>query len=324
MLMNALPATKFEIIRDTVSQDNNLLNLSELCKLAGVSRSGYYYWIKAQKIRLSKELQDKADFDLILSAFQFRGYDKGVRGINMRLLHQNPPVVMNLKKIRRLMQKFNLRCPIRKANPYRRIIKAMRTNRVAPNLLNREFKTYGPRRVLLTDITYMPRYSHQKDGVLKHSYVSVIMDAFTKQVLACVCSYSLEVDFVLETVEQLMAKHGNELHTKTLVHSDQGSHYTSTKFINILSDYKLRQSMSRRGNCWDNAPQESLFGHMKDELRLLPSDSHSTIAKKVYQWVEYYNSERYQWSLAKLSPDEYYKYVITGIYPLASSIKDAK
>lgn len=317
MYMNAAPSVKYEIIRATISRDNNLLNISELCKLAGVSRSGYYNWVASEKKRKELEEQDRADFELILLAFQYRGYDKGVRGIHMRLLHQKPPVVMNPKKIRRLMAKYNLRCPIRKPNPYRRISKAMQTNNVAPNVLNRQFKAFGPRTVLLTDITYIPRYSHHAGGSLKYTYVSVMMDAFTKQVLACVCSTSLEMDFVLDTVKQLINNYGGELRTDTLIHSDQGCHYTSTKFVEILGNYELRRSMSRRGNCWDNAPQESLFGHMKDEIRLLNSDAHQQIQRKVLDWIDYYNNERYQWSLAKLSPNEYYEYIKTGVYPLS-------
>ena len=182
-----------------------------------------------------------------MQAYQFRGYAKGIRGIHMRLLHLPEPVVMNVKKIQRLMRKYGLYCPIRQANPYRRLAKAIRTNTVADNLLNREFEQHGPRRVLLTDITYIPYR-----GVF--CYLSTILDAFTKQVLAYVLSPSLELDFVLETVHILIQKHGVSLDAQTLVHSDQGCHYTSLRFIQILKDSSLRQSMSHRGNCWDNAP----------------------------------------------------------------------
>lgn len=204
MIMKANPSVKYEIIREMSSRDNNLLNVKWLCDIAGVSRSGYYYWLSTEKDRINRELQDEADFKLILEAYKYRGYNKGVRGIHMRLLHQDPPVVMNPKKIRRLMRKFNLQCPIRKPNPYRRIAKAMQTSRVAPNLLNREFRASGARSVLLTDITYIPRRNFGTSGNQLYSYVSVIMDAYTKQVLACVVSSSITVDFVLETVKQLM------------------------------------------------------------------------------------------------------------------------
>ncbi len=75
-------------------------------------------------------------------------------------------------------------------------------------------------------------------------------------------SESLEVQFVLDTVDELLLRHGATLDDETIVHSDQGCHYTSKAFIGKLKDAELVQSMSRKGNCWDNAPQESFFGHM--------------------------------------------------------------
>lgn len=307
--MNDDTGYKFKIIYEIVQKENNLLTVSMLCEIAQVSRSGYYNWINSENIRAGKEEKDRKDFETILQAYQYRGYDKGARGIYMRLIHMNPPVIMNVKKIRRLMKKYNLFCPIRQANPYRRMAKALKTNNVADNILNREFKKHGPRMVLLTDITYIP-YSNTR------CYLSVILDAFTKEVLSYVLSISLEVDFVLETVNQLIERHGLSLTTETLVHSDQGCHYTSYSFIQILKDKQLRQSMSRKGNCWDNAPQESFFGHMKDEIDLSKCKIFDDVKAIIDDWIDYYNNERYQWNLAKLSPVEYYKYVITGEYPL--------
>ena len=324
MFFKGSPQKRYEIIAETISRSDNVLNISYLCKIAGVSRSGFYNWQKRKETRLTAEERDRKDFDLIPAAFQHRGYAKGARGIHMRLLRQNPPVRMNLKKIRRLMKKFNLVCPLRKVNPYRQQAKRLQENRIAPNILNRQFKAGGPRTVLLTDITYIPRYSHHNgtsgSSVLKYTYVSVIMDAFTKEILSCICSTSYKVDFVLETVRQMTEKHGSELKTDTLIHSDQGCQYTSTKFTDILNDAGLRQSMSRRGNCWDNAPQESFFGHMKDEIHVSVCDSHQKIQKAVLDWVEYYNNERYQWSLAKLAPSEYYRFVMTGEYPIPEEV----
>jgi len=74
--------------------------------------------------------------------------------------------------------------------------------------------------------------------------------------------------------------------------------------------------MSRRANCWDNAPQESFFGHMKDEIHIEEYNTYEKILLAITDWTEYYNHERYQWDLAKLSPAEYYKYLTTGEYPL--------
>ena len=131
---------KFEIIHDVVSKENNLLNVSMLCEIAGVSRSGYYRWVGAENHRKEQEEKDKADFEIILKAFNHRGYSKGARSIYMTLLHQEKPIRMNIKKIRRLMKKYNLICPIRKANPYRRMAKALKTSNVANSLVNREFQ----------------------------------------------------------------------------------------------------------------------------------------------------------------------------------------
>lgn len=308
--MSISPSARFEIISEMMNKPGNRLKAKALCDIAGVSRSGYYEWVKAEPLRQIREARDRSDFDQILEAYKFRGYAKGGRGIQMRLMRHTPPLLMNLKKVRRLMNKYGLKCPIRQANPYRRMMAAMKENNYAKNLLNREFKEHGARAVLLTDITYLKR----QDG--RFSYLSAIMDAGSKEILAHVVSSSLEVDFVLETVETLIANHGPELKTDALMHSDQGSHYTSHKFVGLLENSELRRSMSRRANCWDNAPQESFFGHMKEEIDISQCMTHEEIAAVIDDWVDYYNNDRYQWDLAKLAPKEYYRYVATGIYPL--------
>lgn len=305
-------SSKFEIIYEVLQSENNVLSVTMLCDVAGVSRSGYYNWVNAANKRAERERQDRADFELILMAYGHRGYSKGARGIYMNLAHQKPGITMNLKKIRRLMKKYNLVCPIRKANPYRRMAKALKTNNVAENIVNREFREHGPRKILLTDITYIPY-----EGMF--CYLSTILDAYTKQILAYVLSESLEVDFVLETVTNLIDHHGISLQSETLIHSDQGFHYTSYSFIQLVKDKKLRQSMSRRGNCWDNAPQESFFGHMKDEIDISQCTNYEDVKVIIDDWIDYYNTERYQWNLARLSPNEYYQYITTGVYPLVGT-----
>ena len=262
---------KYEVIHDTLRDSPGVFSITILCELAGVSRSGYYAWIKAAPTREKREARDKADFELILAVYKKRGYAKGARSIYMGLLHRKPPVIMNIKKIRRLMKKFNLFCPIRKANPYRRMAKAIKTNNYADNLLHREFECYGPRYVLLTDITYIPY-----NGTF--AYLSTILDAYTKQILS----------------------------------------YVFTTFISIIEDADLRRSMSRRGNCWDNAPQESFFGHMKDHIsgRVSACNEFREVKSIIDDFMDYYNNEDYVWELCMLSPNEYYEFITTGIYPL--------
>ena len=301
---------KYEIIHTAVNRENNVLSISRMCEIAGVSRSGYYAWEAAAPVREKREEADRKDFDSSLEAYKFRGYAKGARGIHMRLLHVG--IVMNIKKIRRLMKKFCLKCPFRGPNPSRQMAKAIKTNAVFPNVVNREFVKGGVRRVLLTDITYV----FYDGGVC---YLSTILDAFTREILAYELSTNLMVVFVLNTVQALVDKHGSTLDDTTIIHSDQGCHYTSKAFIQKLRDNDFVQSMSRKGNCWDNAPQESFFGHMKDEIKyeIALMKTFDEVKAKIDDWIDYYNNDRYQWELSKLSPKEFYRYSTTGVYPLS-------
>ena len=313
MQTEAKPQEKYRIIQEMTQRDNNELNISWLCEMAGVSKSGYYNWMRTSEQRNIREACDRKDFDLVLEAYLFRGFDKGRRGIHMRLLHMG--IVMNPKKISRLMKKYNLYCPIRKANPFRRMAKALKTDAVADNIVNREFREHGARKILLTDITYILYHG-------RRAYLSTVKDAYTKEILAYVISGSLEIDFVLETIEQLLRKHGGGLRTDAIMHSDQGCHYTSIPFRQLLADKELRQSMSRRGNCWDNAPKESFYGHMKDEIDLSPCKTFEDVCAVIHDYMDYYNKDRYQWDLAKLSPNQYYEYIMTGAYPLRGLVSE--
>jgi transposase InsO family protein len=180
----------------------------------------------------------------------------------------------------------------------------------APDRVNREFETHGARKILLTDITYLKR----ADGLF--SYLCTFIDACTKEILGYALQASLEVDFVLEAINQMLANHQVEFTAETITHSDQGAHYKSKKLKEILENAEFRQSMSRRGNCWDNAPQESFFGHMKDEINLKNCQTHEEVCSVIDDWIDYYNNERYQWDLCKLAPREYYEFIMSGKYPL--------
>ncbi len=228
--------------------------------LAGVSRSGYYAWKKNKIKRELKNAEDKKDFEKILQAYSFKNRYKGARGIKMVLFRQFG-IVMNLKKIRRLMKKYHLTCPIRKKNPYRQVGKAIKSHTVK-NLLDRNFNQRKPGKVLLTDITYI-FYSSGKCA-----YLSTIKDGCTRQITAYHLSESMTTDLVTDTIHILMRNELYQIERDALFHSDQGVQYTSESVRKLLQEINLGQSMSRRGNCWDNAPQESFFGHMKDELHL--------------------------------------------------------
>ena len=290
-----------------------MLSIKQMCEWAEVSRSGYYNWINNTRInRARKHTQDTEDYALIKAAFDMMGEDKGARMIHMLLLQWG--YLMNLKKVRRLMKKYGLECGIRKRKAYRIKQKSELSKRIQPNFVRRQFKAYGPRCVLLTDITYCIY------GRNKTAYLCTIKDAYTNEILSYTVSESLEMRFVLECVENLVENHGIYLHDKTLIHSDQGSHFTSISFQNLLKKHSIIQSMSRRGNCWDNAPQESFFGHMKDAINFALMDTFEQVKTAIDAYMEYYNNDRPQWNLAKLPPTQYYQYYQTGVYPYGDLI----
>ena len=212
----------------------------------------------------------------------------------------------NLKKIQRLMRKFGLKCPIRKANPYRRMMKATKEHSTCENLVNRNFKTGKPYNVLLTDITYI-YYNNKK------CYLSTVKDGETNEILAYYISEKLTLDISLETIKKLHRNKNILLCNKVKIHSDQGVHYTSPKFHELLKKYNIQQSMSRRGNCWDNAPQESYFGHMKDELNLETCFTFRDVCNEIKDYIEYYNNYRYQWNLKKMTPVKYRNHLLENL-----------
>lgn len=294
---------KFEVIRRLREKHQKVTQVKHLCQLAGVSRSGYYHYLQTCLEASIKNQQDYSDYTLILEAYQFKNRNKGARLIKMTL-EKYFNTVMNLKKIRRLMKKFNLVCPIRKANPYRRMAKTLGTSNHHPNHLNRQFNPPKPRKIFLTDITYL----HYQN---KHAYLSTIKDSCTKEIVAYRVSPNLKLDFVLETLEDLTPYLTNREESTALIHSDQGCHYTSNGFQSRVKELGLIQSMSRRGNCWDNAPQESFYGHMKDELNLDACVTYDDVVTEVDDYMDYYNHYRGQWTLNRMTPQNYYESLCT-------------
>lgn len=273
---------------------------SYLCMISGVSRSGYYNYfsLKSQKAREERNAKDELDRDIILKAFNFKRRKKGARQIKMTLQGQFG-IVYNLKRIRRIMKKYDIVCPIRKANPYRRMMKATQEHRVLPNLLNRQFKQNTPGKVLLTDITYLFY------GNGKKAYLSTVKDGSTNEILAYHLSDKLTLDIATNTIHKLLNNSQVSLAEDAFIHSDQGCHYTSPVFQTLVKSYNLNQSMSRRGNCWDNAPQESFFGHFKDEACIKSSQSLDELRQEIDEYMTYYNNYRYQWGLNKMTPVQY-------------------
>lgn len=281
--------------------------LSYLCKATGVSRSGYYNYFssKSQDLREKRNRKDELLRNNILKAYKFKRRKKGARQIKMTLKNQFK-IIYNLKRIRRIMKKYDIVCPIRKANPYRRMMKATMEHRVLPNLLNREFKQETPGKVLLTDITYLSY------GQGKRAYLSTVKDSSTNEILAYHLSRNIQLEIAIETIHKLMLYEGNSLAHDAFIHSDQGCHYTSPIFQKLLQRYGLGQSMSRRGNCWDNAPQESFFGHFKDEAHLKKCNTFEELKNEIGDYMDYYNKYRCQWGLKKMTPVQYRNHLLVA------------
>ncbi len=271
---------------------------SYFCEVMGVSRSSYYNYFTEQSAqkRVTQEQADEIVRDHIVKAYRFKGRKKGARQIKMTLQNQYN-ITYNLKRIRRIMKKYGIVCPIRKANPYRRMAKATKEHRTCPNLLQRNFKQGVAGKVLLTDITYLT----YQDG--KRAYLSTVKDAETNEILAYEVSSSLHLEIVLNTLQKLR-KHSH-LSEGAFIHSDQGFHYTNPEFQAMVKRMGLGQSMSRRGNCWDNAPQESFFGHFKDETNIKECATLEEVQREIKSYMTYYNHYRGQWDLKKLPPAKY-------------------
>lgn len=298
-------ASIYSIIEKIVSILNYRNIVKHLCEAASVSRSGYYNYLKSANKRKKREEKDLWLRSLIMKAFEHRGYKRGSRSIKM-VLEQEFNIILNRKCIQRIMRKYDIKCPIRKANPYRRMMKATREHTIVPNLLNREFKQNIAGKVLLTDITYLSY------GVSNRAYLSTIKDGSTNEILAYRLSINLTLDIATDTIENLVKNHKKLLQKDSFVHSDQGVHYTSPIFQKLLKKYNIGQSMSRRGNCWDNAPQESFFGHMKDEIDVKSCTSFEELEILIDDYIHYYNNYRYQWGLKKLAPIQYRNQLIAA------------
>lgn len=293
----------FKLINETIINNDFKNMVSYFCKLLDVSRSGYYNYLNTldnQKLIEDKDLEAR---DNILMAYNYKGYNKGSRSIKM-ILQGEFSIIYSRKKIQRIMSKYDIKCPIRKANPYRRMAKATKEHRVVPNLLERNFKQGIPGKVLLTDITYLPY------GNSHRAYLSTIKDGSSNDILAYHVSNSITLDIATTTIDKLISQHKGTLHKDAFIHSDQGVHYTSPKFQKLLKDNNLGQSMSRRGNCWDNAPQESFFGHMKDEVNFSKCQTLNEVIDAIDDYIDYYNNHRYQWNLKKMTPTQYRNHLL--------------
>lgn len=263
-----------------------------------ISRTSFYNCLKRSDYGLArerKEKQDEEDVAVIRQVIDFEGYPKGTRMIYM-MMKKITGKQFGVNKIRRLKRKFGITCPVRKASNNRRAARELLERNVCPNRLRREFRLHRPLEVFLTDVTYIPY------GEDKMAYGSAIMDAVTGRLM----SFRISDTNDLKLVEESLTDLSKNKHIKgALFHSDQGSLYLTDTFQRQVRDCGLKESMSKRGNCWDNAPQESFFGHFKDEVEYRSCRNIFELDIKVGKYMDYYNFDRPQWTRNRMSPVQY-------------------
>ena len=270
-------------------------SIQSILKKIGLSRSSYYSILSNDNYGM-KDKQDEIDFQHIKKVIDYKGFKKGSRTIYM-MLPGMCGVHFGRAKILRLMKKYGCVCTVRKERPELKTNKENLKKNRKPNLLRRRFRLARPNEILLTDVSYL-KYSTNKT-----EYFSCIKDAVTGKIVNHVTSSANDLNLATDTIDCL------DPTENTLFHSDQGILYFNDEFQNKLKKLGYEQSMSRRGNCWDNSSQESYFGHMKDECDFSKCSTPEDVKKKVDEYVYYYNYERPQWTRNKMTPVDYENYL---------------
>ena len=258
-----------------------------LCAIANVSKSGYYRWLR----RADKPDKDTGDYALIKEVFDGGRAIHGFRTIKMRL-EREKKIVMNHKKIIRLKKIYGLVTKVRRKNPYKAILKKTQEHRTFPNHLSRQFVQSVPYQFFGTDITHIS-FHH------RFCYLAIVKDIATGEIVSWYVSPHITMELVLTMVGRMKAYPG------ALIHSDQGFHFTNPLYIEKIKTLAMRQSMSRKANCIDNAPVESFFGHFKDEVAYKDCGTFEELRQLIENYIRYSNYERAQWDRKKMTPVEY-------------------
>lgn len=275
------PEVKFTVIDKYKSR----YTLKDMCEFFDVSRSGYYAYLRRKKSKMDESL-----VQLICQCREETDRTYGYRRIGLWLDRRGNHV--NHKKIYRIMQKFGLFSEIRRIRKYQQMSDQLHRY---PNLLNRDFTANRPNEKWVTDISYIGT----PQGTL---YLSVIRDLFDNSIVAYETGTEQSVNLVLQTIQ--MAKDKEAVAAELQLHSDQGFQYTSQAYFTLTRDYGITPSMSRRGNCYDNAMAENFFGILKAEcLRRHKPQSIAHARQLIDNFIFFYNHERIQLK-TKLTPLE--------------------
>ena len=272
--------------------------------LAGVSRSAYYRYVKDEAYgtgEIRRTGAGERDADAVRRAFEYKGFRKGSRLIYM-LLPRLEGRRIGLRRIRRIMKEKGMESGIRGPNEAKRQAGKRMEGAIMPNLLRRRFRLHRPNEVRVTDVTCLI----YGDG--RKAYGSALMDPVTGRLLAFIVSEHNDLEMALETLRRADSRPCID---GGIFHSDQGVLYMAKEFQKEILNRGLLQSMSKKGNCWDNATQESFFGHFKDECDCSECRDIVQLKERVAEYEDYYNNERGLWDRGRMTPVEYEEYLLS-------------
>jgi transposase InsO family protein len=251
-----------------------------LCEILEISRASYYAWRK----RKDRPDPDQERMKMILEAYQVSFHSYGYRRIQI-WIEGNYGVNINHKAVLRLMNKLGIQSVARKRKPSVQWSTSYNLH-FYPNHLKRDFSATKPNQKWTTDITYIKTNQGW-------AYLCAIKDLYDGFIVAYKLGRRQSHALVTNTLKQAMRK---EMVTDELIlHSDQGHQYSSQAYYVLTKAYKITPSMSRRGNCWDNAPIENFFGHLKQEcLNQFDNLSFLEVKQVIDQYIHFFNYERIQ------------------------------
>jgi putative transposase len=241
--------------------------------------------------------RDLEDLIILKKYHELGKHREGIRQLEMTIPREED-LVMNHKKIARLKSTYKLFTEIRVKNKYRFFAKKKQEHETCPNLLERNFKDLKADQVYSTDITTL-KFNGKK------AYFAAVKDLATREIVGASVSNRIDINLTNTAMRKALKKLSPKQRSGLMVHSDQGYHFTHFSFRSLLVENGVIQSMSRKGNCLDNAPIESFFGLIKDHLDLKRCKSVEDVEKEVTRAVNYYNCNRPQVGLKKMPPTEY-------------------
>ena len=273
----------------------------------GISRSVYYRYVHQEDYGISRYKADREAAAAIREVFFYKGFRKGVRQVYM-LLPRLTGMNVGQNRVRRLMKEEGLSSGVRRSTGARKRAAVLEEEKVKPDLLRRRFRLYRPNQVRVTDVTVLWYGETGTGSERRKAYGSALMDPVTGRLLAFVVSGTNDLEMALET---LRAADRYPCEDGGIFHSDRGVLYKAKQFQKEILDRGLSQSMSKKGNCWDNAVQESFFGHFKDECDYAGCMTLAELQKKIAEYMDYYNNERGIWDRGRMTPVEYEGYLLS-------------